>query len=101
MNIGKVLGGIRKVLTKLTDALLWGRNKGLWTQGPGPNVSTGGRGQPLRFTGGGGSGVIKINRSALRDGGVQVPKDTKPGDLWADVTPSHVDGIILERRSRR
>lgn len=37
MNVFKALGGIRKVLGKLTDLLIKGRQAGLWDKGQGPD----------------------------------------------------------------
>ena len=32
MNLGKIVSGVRKVLGKLTDILLIGRQQGWWSQ---------------------------------------------------------------------
>jgi hypothetical protein len=34
MKLGKILGVVRKILGKLTDILIQGRQAGLWTENP-------------------------------------------------------------------
>ena len=38
MKLLNLLGKVRKILGKLTDLLIGGRQRGLWEKGPGPDV---------------------------------------------------------------
>lgn len=46
MNLGKIVSGVRKVLGKITDILLIGRNAGWWSRGQSTGLGLDSRGTP-------------------------------------------------------
>ena len=46
MDFAKIISVVRKVLGKITDVLLIGRNAGWWSRKPGIGDSTGSKGTP-------------------------------------------------------